>query len=174
MSSVHFHLAFTHFPIVGTIIGVLLLIAGFIFRKEPVIKSALVLFVGMAIIAIPVFLTGEGAEESVENLPGISEKIIHDHEELAEKAIILMEVLGLFSLIAFVLMMLKSKFSKIVNIIVLIVSIAAFGLIAKVGNLGGQIRHTEIRKSDMNTQTGSAVTKEGNLTENGEKGEEED
>ena len=139
MSSVHFHLAFTHFPIFGTLIGVLLLIAGFVFRKEQVIKSALLLFVAAAVVSIPVFLTGEGAEESVENLPGVLEAIIKDHEELAEKAIILMQVLGVFSLLAFILMLLKSKFSKIFNIIVLIVSIAAFGLIAKVGNLGGQI-----------------------------------
>jgi len=170
MSSVHFHLAFTHFPIIGTIIGVLILIAGFIFRKEPVIKSALLLFIGMAIVAIPVFLTGEGAEESVENLPGVSEKIIHEHEELAEKAIILMEILGVFSLLAFILMMLKSKFSKIVNIIVLIVSIAAFGLIAKVGNLGGQIRHTEIRKSGVTGQNTMGETKnELNSESEGEK-----
>ena len=169
MSSVHFHLAFTHFPIIGTIIGVLILIAGFIFRKEPVIKSAFLLFVGMAIVAIPVFLTGEGAEESVENLPGVSEKIIHEHEELAEKAIILMEILGVFSLLAFILMMLKSKFSKIINIIVLIVSIGAFGLIAKVGNLGGQIRHTEIRKSGITGQnTMGETNKEINSESEGE------
>lgn len=169
MSSVHFHLAFTHFPIIGTIIGVLILIAGFIFRKEPVIKSALLLFIGMAIVAIPVFLTGEGAEESVENLPGVSEKIIHEHEELAEKAIIMMEILGVFSLLAFILMMLKSKFSKIVNIIVLIVSIGAFGLIAKVGNLGGQIRHTEIRKTGITGQnTMGETNKEINSESEGE------
>ncbi len=169
MSSVHFHLAFTHFPIIGTIIGVLILIAGFVFRKEPVIKSALLLFVGMAIVAIPVFLTGEGAEESVEHLPGVSEKIIHEHEELAEKAIILMEILGVFSMLAFIMMMLKSKFSKIVNIIVLIVSIAAFGLIAKVGNLGGQIRHTEIRKTGITGQnTMGETNKEINSESEGE------
>lgn len=161
MSSVHFHLAFTHFPIIGTIIGVLILIAGFVFRKEPVIKSALLLFVGMAIIAIPVFLTGEGAEESVENLQGVSEKIIHEHEELAEKAIILMEILGIFSLGAFILMLLKSKFSRIVNIIVLVLSIAAFGLIAKTGNMGGQIRHTEIRKAGITNQNAGGDIKEG-------------
>ena len=123
----------------------------------------------MAIVAIPVFLTGEGAEESVENLPGVSEKIIHEHEELAEKAIILMEILGVFSLLAFILMMLKSKFSKIINIIVLIVSIGAFGLIAKVGNLGGQIRHTEIRKSGITGQnTMGETNKEINSESEGE------
>lgn len=173
MNSVHFHLAFTHFPIIGTIIGVLILIAGFVFRKEPVIKSALLLFVGMAIVAIPVFLTGEGAEESVEHLPGVSEKIIHEHEELAEKAIILMEILGVFSLGAFILMLLKSKFSRIVNIIVLVLSIAAFGLIATTGNLGGQIRHTEIRKADISGQNTGGETNNGMDAENEEEEDKE-
>ena len=29
--------------------------------------------------------TGEGAEEIVENLPSVTDQIIHEHEEMAEK-----------------------------------------------------------------------------------------
>ena len=41
----------------------------------------------MAVLTIPVFLTGEETEESVEHLAGVSHDLIEEHEELAEKAI---------------------------------------------------------------------------------------
>jgi len=43
---------------------------------------------------------------------------------------------------------------------ILIISLATFGLFAKVGNLGGQIRHTEIRSNN------AGFDKAGNDNEN--------
>ena len=99
----------------------------------------------MALLTIPVFLTGEEAEESVEHLAGVSENIIEEHEELAEKAIWLMGLLGVFSLASFYAIVKKLSFSRTVILITLLISLATLGLFAQVGNLGGQIRHTEIR-----------------------------
>ncbi len=115
-------------------------------------KVALVIFILMAILTIPVFLTGEEAEESVEHLAGISENLIEDHEELAEKAIWLMGFLGAFSLVGLISMVRKLSFAKTVTLITLLISLATFGVFAKVGNLGGQIRHSEIRANSTGFQ----------------------
>jgi uncharacterized membrane protein len=151
MDATHLHLVLTHFPIIGTIIGIGILAYGQISKNLEIQKVALVTFIVMALLSIPVFLTGEEAGETVENIPGISEQLIENHEELAEKAIWLMGLLGILSIISLFVIFKKLSFAKAVTLVTLIVSIITFGLFAQVGNLGGQIRHSEIRSdSNMN------------------------
>lgn len=148
MDATHLHLILTHFPIIGTIIGLTILAYGKFSKNDSIIKVALVNFVFMALLTVPVFLTGEDAAESVENIVGVSESIIEAHEELAESAIWLMGLLGVLSLVNLFAIYKKATFAKILTLITLIVSIITFGLFAQVGNLGGQIRHSEIRSTD--------------------------
>lgn len=155
MDATHMHLALTHFPIVGTFLGILILAYGQFFKKDDIKKVALVTFVLMSILTIPVFLTGSEAEETVENLAGVSEQLIENHEELAEKAIWLMGLLGILSIFNFIAILKKWSFVKIISLITLVVSLGTFVLFAKVGNEGGKIRHTEIRTGAVNIENGS-------------------
>ncbi len=159
MDATHLHLALAHFPIIGTIIGAAILAYGQIFKNIEIQKVALATFIVMALLTIPVFLTGEESEETVEHLAGIPEQLIENHEELAEKAIWLMGILAGLSLVAYYAIVKKFSFSKAITWITLLVSLATFGLFAQVGNLGGQIRHSEIRpESNLNqNQTGNSV-----------------
>jgi len=152
MDATHLHLVLSHFPIIGTIIGVGILAYGQFFKNTEIQKVALATFILMAILTIPVFLTGEESEETVEHIAGISEQLIENHEELAEKAIWLMGLLGGLSLISFYAVIKKLSFAKTMTLITLVVSLATFGLFAQVGNLGGQIRHSEIRTESNNGQ----------------------
>ena len=147
MDATHLHLILTHFPIVGTIIGIFILAYGIYSKNESITKVALVTFIMMSILTIPVFLTGEEAGEAVEHIAGVSENIIEEHEELAEKAIWLMGFLGVISLVSLYAIFKKLSFSKTITLVTFIVSIVTFGLFAQVGNLGGQIRHSEIRSN---------------------------
>lgn len=145
MDATHLHLILTHFPIIGTIIGIFILAYGIYSKNESITKVALVTFIMMSILTIPVFLTGEEAGETVEKIAGVSENIIEEHEELAEKAIWLMGFLGVIALVSLYAIFKKLSFSKIITMVTLIVSMVTFGFFAQVGNLGGQIRHSEIR-----------------------------
>jgi len=152
MDATHLHLILTHFPIVGTIIGIGILAYGQFSKNDEINKVALVTFILMAILTIPVFLTGEEAEETVEHIAGVSEQLINNHEELAEKAIWLMGLLGGLSLISFYAIIKKLSFAKSITLITLVVSLGTFGLFAKVGSTGGEIRHSEIRTEINNGQ----------------------
>lgn len=156
MDATHLHLALAHFPIVGLIIGFVLLAYGQIFNKIEVQKVALVTFIIMAVLTIPVFLTGEESEDNVEHLAGFPENLIENHEEFAEKAIWLMGILGGLSLITFYAIVKKFSFAKTITWVTLIVSLATFGVFAQVGNLGGQIRHSEIRNDSDNLKEESS------------------
>jgi len=163
MDATHLHLLLNHFPIIGSLLGVGVMVYGYLTSSEQVKKAALWIWAAMAVIAIPVFLTGEPAEESVEGLAGVSEGLIDKHEEAAELAIWLMEALGLLSLITLVTAKMKSSLSKPMVLIATILSLATFAAMARTGYLGGQIRHTEIR---------SGVTAAN--AENGQEADEDD
>ncbi len=153
MDATHVHLMLTHGPIVGTIIGVIILLIGLFQNNKAVKNIALLLFVAMALISIPVFLTGEGAEETVEHMAGVSESIIHEHEELAEKAIWFIEILGFLALLNIFALAKTHAYTQAITIASLVMSLITFGLFVQVGNLGGQIRHSEIRSATTESPT---------------------
>lgn len=145
MDSTHLHLLLNHFPIIGTIIGTGVMAYGYFTQSDATKKAALWTWFVMALIAIPVFLTGEPAEESIENLPGVSEAIIEQHEEAASLAFWCMEGLGLISLLILFWGRRSESTAKTVTGFAFVLSLVTFGLMARAGNLGGQIRHSEIR-----------------------------
>ncbi len=155
MNTTHIHLLLNHFPIIGSMIGSLILLWGIIKKQENVKAIAAVVIVAMTLLAIPVFLTGEPAEDAVENLPGVSEAMINLHEEAAELAIWLMVAAGVASLAALFFKWQKSERAKIVFTIALIMSLLSFGAMARTGYYGGKIRHTEISTAADVNQPGN-------------------
>lgn len=145
MNNAHFHLVFNHLPIVGILIGTFVLAAGLLLKKSDVKLTAFGIFIFSAITSVIAFYTGEGAEEMIENLYGISETLIHTHEEYAESFFTLTLILGAISLVGFLLEIKKHKFAKYFSMLILLIAIIV-GLLAKyVGTSGGEIRHSEIR-----------------------------
>lgn len=172
MDATHLHLLLNHFPIIGSLLGIGLMAYGYLTSSEQVKKAALWTWAAMAVVAIPVFLTGEPAEESIEGIAGVSEALIEEHEEAATIAIWLMEALGLLSLIMLLMGWNKERLSKPIVLIATVLSLATFAAMARTGYLGGQIRHSEIRN-------GIALQNSENATDTGignelERSEEDD
>jgi len=152
MNPTHIHLLLNHFPIIGTLIGSIILLYSIIKKQNAGKNIGAFIIVVMAIIAIPVLLTGEPAEESIEHLSGISKALIHDHEEASEKAFWLMEITGIFSLIALFLYKIKSALAPKAFLIAFVFSAVTFFAIAWAGNLGGKIRHPETSNTFINVE----------------------
>ena len=167
MNSTHAHLLLNHFPVIGTLIGVMILLYGLLIKNINIQKVSLATIVVMTLIAIPVFLTGEPAEEAVENLPGVAESIIESHEEAAEVAFWVMMLTGVFALITLGLQIVNNPFSKTFVLIALISGIISFGLMGRTAYLGGQIRHTEIRSNS------TVVNNPANETNTSEQGDDD-
>ncbi|MBU3682301.1 MAG: hypothetical protein FGM16_10240 [Flavobacterium sp.] len=151
MNDAHYHLVINHFPIMGTIFGVGILIAGLVLKRMILQQTAFVLFIISALTGFLAMYTGEGAEELVENLPGIGHTIIHEHEELAEKFAVVLYALGLLSMATLFLQIKKNGFAKIAVYVTLILSLLAVVLGKAVGTSGGEVRHTEIRTTSADT-----------------------
>jgi uncharacterized membrane protein len=160
MNDAHLHMIVNHFPIIGTILALGILITGLILKNNSVKSTAYVLFIVAAIFGAFSMATGEGAEELVEDMPNIGKQIIHEHEELAEKLALLLYVLGAFSLLALFLNFKKNSKEKLVSFLIVGIATAGLFLIQKVGTSGGEIRHTEIR-ANATAATPAGVEKAG-------------
>lgn len=146
MNTAHWHLLLNHLPVIGTITGTVILIAGFVLKNNPTIKrTALGVLIFSALFAIPAYLTGEGSEELVENLPGVNENIIETHENLANTFLIAISILGAWSLVTFVADWMKSKATHLLYIVILLGAVGTSIFTKQMATSGGEIRHTEIR-----------------------------
>lgn len=144
MDQTHIHLLITHLPIFGSILGGLVLLHGLWTKSNQTMIAAYNLFIISSIGAGVAYLTGEGAEESVEDLQGVVESTIKQHEDFAMFALISLIALGVVSIIGLILTYKKSQLTRSLGIFILLLSLVSFGLVARTGYLGGQIRHTEI------------------------------
>ena len=166
MNSAHFHLVVNHLPIIFPIAGLIVLAIGIGFKTEMVKRTAYFLFTIGAVSAAMAMNSGEVAEEVVEELSGVSHKLIHEHEEKAESMAILSYLLGLASLLALWASWKGKSFSGILSYAVLALSLVTIFLGKQTGTSGGEIRHTEIR-------SGASADASLNLEEDHEEGEED-
>ena len=147
MNDAHLHLIVNHFPIVGITIGLLVLTVGYLIKNQQVKATSLGIFIFSALAAIAANYTGDGAEEIVEKIPGITKSLIHDHEEYAEQFFTLSLILGGAALISLFLQIKKLGLAKYGYILVIILAISSLVSANYVGISGGEIRHTEIREA---------------------------
>ncbi len=148
MNDAHWHLVVNHFPIIGTIIGLGIILFGLIRKNKTIVNVAYTLFIVVSLFGFAAMNTGEGAEEMVEELPNVGHQVIHVHEEIAEKLAVILYVLGAVSIIGLWMNMKQHKKSIIVTYFATFVAIIAVFLAKEVGTTGGEIRHTEIRKGN--------------------------
>jgi hypothetical protein len=89
--------------------------------------------------------TGEGAEEMVEDLPSIGDRIIHEHEEMAEKLAIILYALGAISLVGLYLNYKQHSKANLITYLAMVVAVVGALIGKEAGTTGGEVRHTEIR-----------------------------
>src|SRR5581483_4125751 len=145
MDLAHSHLLLNHFPTIGTIIGGGLYVLALITRSDDLKRASLIVLLGIALIAIPTYITGNGAQDAIKSLPGLSKSLIETHEGAAFLALGFMEFLGAFAWLG---LWQFRRLGRIPNwnlSVILILTLASFGLMANASNLGGEIRHAEIR-----------------------------
>lgn len=166
MNDAHLHMVVNHFPIIGTILGLGILITGIILKNNSVKNTAYFLFIVAAVFAAFSMGTGEGAEELVEDMPSVGKQIIHEHEEMAEKLAIVLYVLGVVSLGGLFMNFKNHSKATLVSYAAVVVAVVGVFFAQQTGTTGGEIRHTEIRTN---------VTQSSDAEQNaGEQGEMED
>ena len=145
MNNAHLHLVVNHLPIIFPVVGVIILLIG-IFTKSDVSKrNAYIVFILGAVASVAAMATGEGAEDAIENIQGVSENLMHRHEEAAEIFAGMSYFLGAVSLLGFLTSYRNFSLDKLMPVTILIVGGVSLYFAQEAGRTGGEIRHTEIR-----------------------------
>ena len=143
MSIVHLHLLLNHVPVIGMAFVLLILGVAIWRRNDGMGRLGLTILVGLAAITAVVFLTGEPAEEAVEGVVGVSESMIHPHEEAAEASLIVTGIAGALALVALAVYR-RRTLPRWLTGTAFAATLATSTMLGWTANLGGQIRHTEI------------------------------
>jgi len=147
----HLHLIINHVPVIGVPGVILLLVYGMVRKSGEVLALSLALFVLLALMTPAVFFSGQAAEDAVKKLPGVTEGYIGRHEEAADIALTLVEILGAMSLAGLFLLRRKGAIPKWVSFLVLAAALITAVVVGFTANLGGQVRHPEIREGAGST-----------------------
>jgi uncharacterized membrane protein len=134
-----------HIPVLGIAFGLALVSLALLRKSEELKRISLGFLIVIALLAIPAYLTGEPAEELVEDLPGVSKSSIEQHEEAAEVAFAGVLSVGAAALGGLIFFQRRKVVPNWLSVIVLVLSLIVFALMARTANLGGFIRHAEIR-----------------------------
>ena len=144
MTGAHLHLLVNHAPILGALFAVLLLLASYRWSPETLTRTALLVLVGVGIAGAVSNFSGEPAEDAIRRFPGVKRAIIHEHEEIGEKAFIVAALVGVGALVVLVRSR-RTVLSNGVRIGFTVAALVVSGMMGYVGLLGGRIRHTEVR-----------------------------
>lgn len=144
MNAAHFHLVINHFPVVLMLAATVIGLHGWLQTSAEAKKIALSLSVVASLSGLASYFSGQPAAEFLENSAIINDTHVEEHEEAAEKTIIITTIAGLAAGAAFFLASRKSAMAHRVYLaatgLMLISSVTLGWTAAK----GGLIRHPEV------------------------------
>lgn len=145
MNAAHLHLMLNHVPVLAIPFGIAVLAWG-MWRQHPEFaRLGLIVFLFSAVATIPTYATGEPAEDAIASLAGAIEPFVEAHEEAAFASLALGSVLGVLSLVGLWRGRGAAALSRPVTAASLALALVTAGSLGYTANLGGQIRHTELR-----------------------------
>jgi hypothetical protein len=145
MDWTHLHLALNHVPVLGTPFLLGLLLWSWARQQSITLRFCVWLFIGMAAASIAIKFTGDFAAEKHVAMPGFDKALVGRHEESADQA-----TTGVFFMgVAAALVLFLARGGRPTPGwslgLLAALALATFAFMARTANLGGHIRHPEIR-----------------------------
>src|SRR4026209_239894 len=96
----HVHMLLNHFPAVGMIVGLALLLLSFVRKNDHLRKASFEVIFLIALATMPVYVSGQAAAETVKGLWGVSAEAIVAHNDAALGSFVMMEITGFLAWLA--------------------------------------------------------------------------
>lgn len=144
MNFAHLHLMLNHLPLLTIPMALVFLGHSLSTGHLAARRFAYLVLVLSAATVVPVYFSGEPAEEVVEGLPGVGKPFIEEHEEAAEVSMILTLLAGGTSLIG-LFAATEGRRARTISRAVIVLNLVAVASLAYTANLGGKIQHSELR-----------------------------
>ena len=153
----HLHLLMNHLPTVGTAIALGLFLLSFVRRSEHLNHASLEVFFLISLGSLPVYLTGLAAQAAITGRPDVSAEAIAAHHDGALLAFIFVEIIGFVAWLALWQFRRHSRPAAWTTPTILVLGVVTLALMAGAANVGGEIRHPEIRMDQTAIAAGGAV-----------------
>jgi uncharacterized membrane protein len=148
MDTTHLHLLLNHVPTIGFIVALGFFVVALIGKSDHIKQASLVLMVGIAFITIPTYVTGNAAWAAIETMEDMRASIAETHEGAAFLAMVSIEVTGALAFLGLWSLRRTGKLSSAATGVIFLSGVLSFILVAGAANLGGELRHTEIRPTE--------------------------
>ncbi len=156
MNAPHWHLAINHLPVVGVFLVMLLLGYAIARGRGELYGVCLGALVLLALATVAVFFTGRSADDALMEIADVDEKLVRLHEAAANVAFIGVGILGVVALAALWFGRKLPHLSRGVASLFFVLALAETALLGRAANLGGNIRHPEIRSASPEAGTPTA------------------
>jgi len=156
MNLAHVHLLLNHFPTIGMMVGLGVFIAAIIAKSDDLKRASLIVFFGIALLSIPTFASGTAAELALSKTPEVSKTMIEAHETAALVALGFMELTGALAWLGLWQYRRLSRLRQGTLLAILLAGLLTFGLMGRAANIGGDIRHPEIRTGPVSADSAPA------------------
>jgi uncharacterized membrane protein len=160
MDPTHLHLLLNHVPTIGFGVGIALFVLSLGTRSKDLKQASLVILVGVALVSIPTYATGNAAQMLLQDRGEVSDgtsegmvtlSLIETHEGAAFLALGFMELTGALAWLALWQFRRRSTLSTGLNGAILLLSLVTMALMTQAANIGGMINHPEIRGAEEMT-----------------------
>jgi hypothetical protein len=144
MNAAHLHLILNHVPTLGAFVAVGLLLMALIRRNEALQQIGLEVLFIIALVTLPVFVTGAAARPALKNGPAFSDTAVRSHLDAAIAGFTVIELAGFAGWVALFQSSRRNRASRGIVTTATLLLIVGLLLMGRAATLGGEIRHPEM------------------------------
>ena len=140
----HLHLLLNHVPTVGSAVALCLLLLAFVRRDEHLKHVGLEVLFVIALVTLPVYISGVAAQHELKARPEVSVDAIRVHHDAALIGFVVTEFAGFVAWLALWQTRRRGHAARGLVAAVTVLLVVALVVMGRAANLGGEIRHPEI------------------------------
>lgn len=145
MNVAHLHLLLNHVPTVGSVVALGLLLLALVRRDEGLKHAGLEVIFAIAVLTLPVYISGVAAYRELRDQPELSEVAVLLHQDAALAGFALTEFTGFVAWAGLWQTRRRGRAAPGIVAAVVVLLTVALAVMARAATLGGEIRHPEIR-----------------------------
>lgn len=145
MNLAHLHLVLNHVPTVGAVAALGLLLLAFVRRNDHLMHAGLEVIFVIALLTLPVYVSGVAAQYEIRERPEVAVDAIRIHQDVALVGFGVTEFAGFVAWVALWQWRRRGRAARGLVPAVMVLLVLALAVMGRAANLGGEIRHPEIR-----------------------------
>jgi hypothetical protein len=153
LNAAHLHLVLNHVPTIGAFVALGLLLMALIRRNEALQQIGLEVLFIIAVVALPVFVTGAAARPALKSGPAFSDTAVRAHLDAAIYGFTVIELAGFAAWLALFQASRRGRAARSLVTTATALLVVGLVLMGRAATLGGEIRHPEILTGASSTAT---------------------